>query len=461
MKLFVTGASGFVGRQVLRRLAQRPQVTCILLLRDPAALPDLPANCTAIKGDLDRPDSYRAALEGADRVLHMAALTGKAAPAAYAAANQQATEALTGAAKAAGVKAMIFVSTIAAGYPDKRHYPYAQTKEAAETALAASGLPHTILRPTLVFGPGSPIAATLGKIAGAPIIPLPARGGPVDVQPVHVDDVARAIDALIDAEPAGEVLDLGGPERLSFRDFLTRMHAEITGKSPKFLPLPLTPLQALLAVMEPVARPVMPATAGQFAVFANHSAARDNWLMDRLRPEMVSLEDMLAEAISGDPPPPPARAPSNTTPPDPEPRDTLVQECRDISRHLCGTLPGPQAEAAYLDGIARFALTPAPGSFDAAVLRFSRRSPMALSLMDGYTSFFARKSLFRRRLILLLAIVEKLPPTARAFQTVPAEGPLRATLVTGLQGLRGLATIVAGGLAALILSLQNRGSGPA
>jgi nucleoside-diphosphate-sugar epimerase len=123
-------------------------------------------------------------------------VTGKARPGDYRENNIEGTRRLVEACSAAGIRQLLYVSSIAAGYEDKRFYSYAKSKAAAEEIVAGSGLSHAILRPTVILGLGSPLGETLRKIASPSTIPLPQASRPVFVQPVHVEDVAKAIVAL-------------------------------------------------------------------------------------------------------------------------------------------------------------------------------------------------------------------------------------------------------------------------
>ena len=108
------------------------------------------------------------------------------------------------------------MSTIAVRYPEKKAYPYARAKETAEQRVKESGLDYTILRPTIVFGPGSPIYDSLAGLAKAPVTPLFGNGR-TKLQPILHDDVATAILAALDDDDArGATIDLGGPDRLTF-----------------------------------------------------------------------------------------------------------------------------------------------------------------------------------------------------------------------------------------------------
>lgn len=452
-RIFLTGAGGFLGRAVLDELARVGGHELVLLLRRPDAVAHLPEGAEVILGDLLEPERFAAQLRGCDLVVHMAAMTGKAAPEVYHTVNREGTSALLDAAAAAGVPEFIFVSTIASGYPKQKYYPYAQSKAAAEADVAASGLAYTILRPTIIMGDGSPIAETLGKIAGAPVIPLPQSGGPVSVQPVHVRDVARGIVTLIgQPDQKNETLDLGGPEALTFRDFLARLHIGLKGKEPGFLPIPLAPIQWGLSLIEPVARKVMPATAGQLSVFGNPSTAADNWLMETLRPTMVPLWEMLP----GGPDHPPA---GPSTPPrdiDAATRQCLSAEAALFTRYLAETEADDLITQSYIAGVVQLDMLDDLEPFEEACLRLARRGMFLLTITDAYCALFARSGSLRRRLILMLAILEKAPATAGRFRKTPDAGPVRAGFGLIGAGLRGGLSFAAGLVVCLPMALFSR-----
>ena len=185
--------------------------------------------------------------------------------------------------KAAGARRFLHVSTIAAGYADQSYYPYAKTKARAEALVRESGLDFAIVRPTLVLGEKSPIWNTLLKIAKLPLIPLPEGSRSVLVQPIHVNDVVRGIELLLESGNfRGEVLELGGPRPLPFREFLGLIQEALRGEPGRIIRVPIAPIRALLAAMEPALRQQMPVTAGQLAVFANDSVPSGNWLLAQL-----------------------------------------------------------------------------------------------------------------------------------------------------------------------------------
>ncbi len=294
--LFLTGGTGFVGRALLARLLARPagDVTC--LVRDPARLV-LPAGGRTprvVRDDLSNVEALAAAMQGCDVVLHLAASTGKATAAAHRHANLEGTRTLIAAARQAGVPRFIYVSTIAAGFPDQRFYPYAASKAAAEVAVRESGLDWTIIRPTIVLGPGSPIGTAFAKLAGGPAVMM-FGNGKARVQPIDVGDLADLLVAVLDsAAVSHQTIDAGGPQAISFEELLTGVRQRLRGTRTPVLHLPLTPLRYALATLEPLLFSVLPLTAGQLAAFANDSVARPHPLTTALRPGMRSIDQMLA-----------------------------------------------------------------------------------------------------------------------------------------------------------------------
>jgi NADH dehydrogenase len=289
--VFLTGGTGLIGSRVLAMLAARSgrEVRCLARSVAPATVWP---NLQIVTGDLEAPESYADALEGATTVLHLAAKVGMGPREAFDRVNNQGTRALVDACRTHGVEEFIFVSSIAATFPDRTAYAYADSKRAAEDVVRASGLRYLIVRPTLVFGEASPVWQNLSRFATLPIVPI-VGDGRVRVQPIHVDDVANfLVGQLMTPLPGSGEVDLGGPDIMTMEELLRRIGRARLGRERPVVHLPARITIGALASLERWVG-ALPVSAGQLAVFVNDSTAQAHpppeFDMKRLR----TLDEML------------------------------------------------------------------------------------------------------------------------------------------------------------------------
>lgn len=263
--LFVTGAGGYLGKRFLALAPgenQRDRMVCLARQAQPAG-----GWFETVRGDLTDGASYARSLRGCETVVHMAAATGKNPAAEYFRVNRGGTAALLEQCRAAGVKRILHISTIAASFPAIERYYYAQSKLAAEKLIHDSGLAYCIVRPSMIFGKNAPVLEGLARLAGAPWIPL-FGGGRNKVQPVYVDDLARALWLVLQTGRfQNEVFEIGGPDILTMRELLTEISLAMHGKPARMLPVPAAPVSAVLGLLEPLLLPWLPLTAGQMTSF--------------------------------------------------------------------------------------------------------------------------------------------------------------------------------------------------
>lgn len=425
-KILITGSTGFIGRRLLAQMLAAGDWDLRVLVREQVDIP----GAEVVVGDLLVPDTYKAAVENAEIVVHLAAMTGKASPSDHDRLNRKATEDLIAICRGAGVTRFIFISTIAAGYADKSYYSYARSKQAAEDALSTSGLCFDILRPTIVLGEGSPTFDSLSKLARMPLVLLPQRNGPSMVQPVHVDDVCRGIIRLVQKEEAGgEILELGGPEVLSIRQLLNQISLHQHGKNARFLQLPLRLVQWPLAFMEPILRPFMPVTAGQFAVFGNDSVAHPNWLGREISSHSTELYAMLAE--TGSSPNSDCGNGANISSAMKSVQTTDEEAFREAqigTKSVCNIDPVDEISRHYLSALDKLNLRAEGCRFDQFTLKFSRRSELTHAIVSSYSSLFGRRSSFWRRQVLLIALLENHPQTHHKFDNAYEGGSVGAVV---------------------------------
>jgi 2-alkyl-3-oxoalkanoate reductase len=207
----VTGATGFIGPHVVRRLRADWRVR-ILTRRavDTSSLGEV----EAVRGDLDDQASLQRLLDGAQAVVHVAGLIRARTREKFFRANAESVGRLAGIAAAApSPPRFVLMSSLAAREPDLSDY--AASKLAGEQALMAAGaaLPWSILRPPAVYGPGDRATLFFFRCVRHGIGPLLGSPG-ARLSLIHAEDLANAVAALLVGEPAtgliAEVDDGGG-----------------------------------------------------------------------------------------------------------------------------------------------------------------------------------------------------------------------------------------------------------
>lgn len=291
-RVFVTGATGFLGRHLLPLLADFDEVVC--LARWPKIdSADAPPNVRWISGDLNDPSSFSEALRGMDATVHLAALTGKARAAEYDRVNVAGTRSLLEAARQAGVPYFLHVSSVAVKFPDKSGYPYGRSKQEGETLVRASGLQYTIVRPAIILGSGSPVWKGVAPMLKLPMMPV-FGDGRTPIQPIHVADVAEFLAEILRRRLfRGETLEFGGPEILTFEELFQRAREKRSGRRARALHIPLSPVIALLSLLEPLLFPVLPITVGQLSSFRYSGVMDPNPLWEERRTQLRPVREML------------------------------------------------------------------------------------------------------------------------------------------------------------------------
>jgi nucleoside-diphosphate-sugar epimerase len=321
MKVFITGATGFIGSEVARRLRARGDEVRALV-RNPASAAELEKiGCQLVVGDLGDRDAIRSGMTGCDAVIHGAAIyevgiPKSRRPAMYE-ANVQGTENVLGVALDLKVTKAVYVSTVnafgntAGRVVDESHLHderyvsyYDETKHKAHKVardFIAKGLPLVIVQPGGVYGPGdtSPQGRIFNQFLDGklPAMMFPNTG----FNMVHRDDVAAGILLCLDKGKAGEAYVLGG-EITTIGELINTL-ARVAGRKPPRLTLPAIVIKAV-APLGPVLGPAM----GQGPNLGEIIKAADNvtyWAKDdKARSELGysprPLEQGLRETLEAD-----------------------------------------------------------------------------------------------------------------------------------------------------------------
>lgn len=142
----------------------------------------------------------------------------------------------------AGVQRVVQISALGAADGDT---PYLRSKREADDTLLALPLAGTVLRPSLVYGPGSQSGALFATLAALPVVALPA-GGTQRLRPIHVYEVAEIVARCLEAETAAKgAFEIGGGELLNYRGMLATYRGALGLAAPIWLPLPMALMRPL------------------------------------------------------------------------------------------------------------------------------------------------------------------------------------------------------------------------
>lgn len=245
MNVLMIGGTGFIGSAVARRLAAQGHVLCLPTRRRERAkhLSTLPT-VSVVEADVHNPEVLAALMRGKDVVISMVGiLRGN-----FARAHAELPAKIATAAKAAGVRRIVHVSSLgaAADAPSA----YLRSKAAGEAALQDSGLDVTVLRPSVVFGAGDSFLSLFAALQRClPVLPL--AGAQAPMQPVWVEDVAQTVALCVQRpESVGRTYELGGPGVYTLRE-LVQYAGTVAGRRAFVigLPAPLAWLQAFAMEM--------------------------------------------------------------------------------------------------------------------------------------------------------------------------------------------------------------------
>ena len=169
--------------------------------------------------------------------------------------------------------------------------PYFEAKRAMERAVRESGLEFVILRPSFVFGDGGALATFLRLARRSPVTPIIGDGTP-RIQPVWIDDVARAVaESLERPEAAGRTLELGGPEIVTWNDFWARLKKAAGVRRPS-VHVPFSVMRVQATLLEKLPNP--PLTRDQLRMLqAGDNVVTGDDAAAVLGLELVPLDEQL------------------------------------------------------------------------------------------------------------------------------------------------------------------------
>jgi uncharacterized protein YbjT (DUF2867 family) len=273
--ILVTGANGYVAGYVFRQLKQLlPGAQVAGLIRSEAQAAKVrAAGIKPVIGDVTKPETLTAALQGVEKIIHLAAVNRDRGTTTMERVNAQGTINIVNAAKSAGIKHIVTV--VGLGADSKRPHPLANTQGRGVEYLMASGVPYTVLEASVIFGAGDEFLNVLAGLARIPPVMVVPGDGKTRFQPIAAADVAAcAVKALSMPEVLNKRLQICGAEVMTLEQIIDAIMAEMKLSRAK-IKMPVGLLKIAVGIMDKTL-PKPPVTPSLLAQLGVDNVATDN-----------------------------------------------------------------------------------------------------------------------------------------------------------------------------------------
>jgi NADH dehydrogenase len=280
--ILVTGASGYVGNNLVRRLVRGGKKVRAMVGNVEKAmkrLADVESQIEIVRGDVTKPESLREWMKDVDVVVHLVAIAIEKGDRTYESINLQGTINVVDEAKRAGVRRFINMCQNGA-YPDVKSR-FLGSKGKAQEYVAKSGLDWTAVRPSVIWGPQDEFANVQARLVQMTPFIFPIVGdGKAQFQPVYVGDVVEVMARSIDDDSTiGQEYELGGPEVLTYEQIVDRVLAAMGTKRAK-IKVPVALLRPAVAVLQ-AALPNPPVSTTLLELLAVPNTTKDNTWVEK------------------------------------------------------------------------------------------------------------------------------------------------------------------------------------
>lgn len=235
----VFGGSGFLGRHIVQTLARRGYRLRVAIRKPNEAhflrpMGDV-GQIELVQANIRDDASVKAALSGAQGVVNLVGILYETGKQKFVTVQTEGAARIASLAAEAGITTFVQMSAIGADLESKSIY--ARSKAFGEEAVFRAVPDAVVLRPSIVFGPEDGFFNRFADIARlSPFLPL-VGGGKTRFQPVYVKDVAEAVARVIERGESGKIIELGGPDVMSFRE-LMQLLLKVIRRERLLLPLP-------------------------------------------------------------------------------------------------------------------------------------------------------------------------------------------------------------------------------
>jgi uncharacterized protein YbjT (DUF2867 family) len=274
--ILVTGATGFIGRVLVRQLSETGRQVRVLLRPSPQS-PRLPKGVPVEVAVVSLNDErgLRAALRGVDQVYHLASAASQGLQGNLLTTDIEGTRNLAMAATDAGVQHLIYLSHLGADRASA--FPVHKSKGIAEEHIRKSGVPHTILRSSIIFGPEDGFTTALAQLIKymPGILPIPGDGRML-LQPLWVEDLVTCLLWTLEHPDAlNKTFEIGGGEYFTLRQIFEAVMS-VTHTNRLLVPLAPPYMRALFVMLDPLLRPLGASTYWLDYVAVNRTCPVEN-----------------------------------------------------------------------------------------------------------------------------------------------------------------------------------------
>jgi len=295
VRVFVTGATGFVGPKIANAIADAGHEVRVLE-RTPGAAVGLRAE--AVRGDLTDAESLRRAVEAIEVVVHLVAIRQGPAD-QFQRVMIEGTRNLIAACDS-GVSRFVLMSALGTTEETKDLVPYFDAKWTEEQDVKASGLEHVIYRPSFIFGRDGGLLPTFMKLARLSPVTGVVGSGERRLQPIWIDDVAAYFAAAVEKpEAANRTFELGGPDVVTWNELWRRVRAVLGIRRRPTVHMPTRLMRIPAALTErlpgniPLTRDLLTMLEAGDNVVSNDDAVRTFAI------PLVPLDEQLRRASTG------------------------------------------------------------------------------------------------------------------------------------------------------------------
>jgi len=292
-KVLISGATGFIGRLLTRRLLEEGRAVRCMVRRDTA---DIPEGAEAVQADMLEPLSLGRALEGIDTAYYLVhSMSGGRA--GFERRDRDAAENFVAAAMRAGLRRVIYLGGLGETGDDLSEHLKSRLEVAG--ILKTGSFATTFLRAAIIIGAGGASFEMVRSLVNRLPVMIAPRWVNTRCQPVAVDDViAYLAGCLADERTSGRTFDIGGPEVLTYREMMERF-GRIEGRNLFILPVPvLTPKLSSywVGLITPVPPSVsMPLIEG----LKNEVVCRENAIREILPIRLTPYDEAVRKALAG------------------------------------------------------------------------------------------------------------------------------------------------------------------